>query len=341
MGEFCGLDFWADETDRRMRARLGNFVPERVFDAHLHIYDCSLMPNAGQEGSAFYRAGRVFGGREGLALAGTVLGNRVRLNANFVLMPDAAMADLSNGLRDAATQFLAKELAIFPECSGEVVVVPQDTAETIEAQLVHPRIRGLKCYHTLAQGRRHTMDAPVWEYLPEGAWEAAERNRLAITLHLVKDEALSDPDNASYLLEKCRQYPHASLILAHCGRGFAAWTVMDSVAAFREIPNVWFDLAAVCEPAPIFTVIQVMGAERVLWGSDAPVSGLRGRCGSVGREFVWLDQSACPGIQTALVGTEALSAFYDAANMLGLTEGEIKNIFYGNARRLFFLDKDE
>ena len=48
-----------------------------------------------------------------------------------------------------------------------------------------------------------------------------------------------------------------------------------------------------------------------------------------------------PGIQTALVGTEALSAFYDAANMLGLTEGEIKNIFYGNARRLFFLDKDE
>lgn len=185
------------------------------------------------------------------------------------------------------------------------------------------------------------MDAPVWEYLPEGAWEAAERNRLAITLHLVKDEALSDPDNASYLLEKCRQYPHASLILAHCGRGFAAWTVMDSVAAFREIPNVWFDLAAVCEPAPIFTVIQVMGAERVLWGSDAPVSGLRGRCVSVGREFVWLDQSACPGIQTALVGTEALSAFYDAANMLGLTEGEIKNIFYGNARRLFFLDKDE
>lgn len=331
-----GLEFAIDDTDREMTARLKGFAPKKIFDAHVHLYDGAFLPNMGKEGSLFSRAGRVFGGREALAMASLPFEENTELAANFILMPDGAMADLQNGLRDASTRFLAEQLEQYPSCVGEVVVVPEDTVQSIEKQLCHPRIKGFKCYHTLAQGMAKTSDAPIGAYLPEAAWQVAEAQKLCITLHLVKDDALADPENASYLLRMCRQYPQATLILAHCGRGFAAWTALDSVKQFGAYENVWFDLAAVCEPAPMMAVLQAAGTKRVLWGSDAPISGQRGRCVSVGRGFLWLDPSLCPGVSPALVGTEALSAFFDAAGLMGLSREDVEDVFFGNANRLFF-----
>ena len=53
---------------------------------------------------------------------------------------------------------------------AEIFVHPAERVEDIEKRLVHPNIRGLKCYHQLAQ-REATFNASIGEYLPESAWE--------------------------------------------------------------------------------------------------------------------------------------------------------------------------
>ena len=145
---------------------------------------------------------------------------------------------------------------------AEIFVHPAESVEDIEKRLVHPNIRGLKCYHQLAQ-REATFNASIGEYLPESAWELANRKKLCITLHMVKDDALANEDNMRYICEMSKKYPNAVLILAHAARSFAAWTGIESVEKLAHLENVWFDFSAVCEPSAAFQIVKKAGYQIV------------------------------------------------------------------------------
>ena len=222
------------------------------------------------------------------------------------------------------------------------MVSAQDTAAELEAMLTHPRIKGFKCYH-LTSGNPDSFQCRIGEFLPESAWQVAQKHGLCITLHMVRDKALADPENMSYICEMSGKYPNAKLILAHAGRGFAAWTVMETVEQLANHPNVYFDLSAVCEPGPFFEIIRKCGHKRVLWGSDYPVSMFRGKCISIGPSFLWLYKeqletcASKTNFSAYLVGIENLLAVRSACKMLELGKQAIEDIFYNNAIELFGL----
>jgi glutamate-1-semialdehyde 2,1-aminomutase len=156
----------------------------------------------------------------------------------------------------------------------------------------------------------------------------------------VKDAALSDTENMSYLLDHARRYPNAKLILAHCGRAFASWTVMDCAARFADLPNVFFDLSGICEPAPMMACIRAVGAERILWGSDFPISSQKGKAISLGSGFLWLLDRELERLEVSsaeFVLYEELRAFSQASLLLDLTPSALESIFYKNARTVFGL----
>ena len=250
------------------------------------------------------------------------------------------MASPATGNLEKGDAFVAEELLAHPENVAEILIRPEETAEEIERRLVHPRIRGLKCYHTLL-GRRDTMFSDVEEYLPEAAWEVAEKRGLVITLHLVKDAALSDPKNLSYIIDHAKRYPHATLILAHAARAFAAWTGIEAIDSVAGLDNVWYDFSSVCESPAMLRILQRAGVEKCMWGSDYPICRGRGKPISLADTFYWIMErdlerfSSGNTLHHWFIGIENLMATRQACILADLNEDRVEDLFYGNAARLF------
>jgi glutamate-1-semialdehyde 2,1-aminomutase len=133
----------------------------------------------------------------------------------------------------------------------------------------------------------------------------------------------------------CRKYPEAQLILAHCARGFAAWTAVDSIRKLAGLDNIWYDFAAVCEAAPMAACIMATGGKRVLWGSDYPICMHRGRAVSWGLGQLWLVDDMVEDNDGCLLAAENLLATRQACNLLDLDATQVQDLFYNNAARLF------
>ena len=323
------------ERDFKFIDTLREFIPEKVFDMHAHLFDISFLPQTGAPGSIFAECGAVADRASYERFQCPLYPKIKRLRLNVVSNPDGAMADRSNGLRARCNDFLVRHLERNPDDVGEAFVLPGDSDAEIQGLLAHPNIRGLKCYH-LTAAKKPTMQAEIGEYLPESAWRAADERGLCITLHMVKDAALADPGNLGYIREKAQAYPSAKLVLAHAARGFAAWTALEGAKRVAEFPNIYFDVSAVCEPTAIFAVLKAAGPKRVLWGSDFPVSMIRGKCISLAEAFLWLEREHIEE-QASLVGIENLNALKQACDMLDISRGSVEDIFYNNAMDMFCL----
>jgi glutamate-1-semialdehyde 2,1-aminomutase len=311
---------------------LNDFLPEQIFDVHAHLYDASFVSGMANGGGAF-SIRNLCEVSHYLEDMKPLLGDR-EVNLNIVTTPDASMTQPDSPCRKAGVDFLADQLTRFPGHVGEVMVGPEDTVEDIEKMLIHPGIRGFKCYHLLA-ANKPTWNAPIGDYLPEAAWEVADKHGFVITLHMVRDQALSDPVNQEYIIRMAKKYPNAVLILAHAARSFAAWTAVEAVDAVKHVDNVWFDFSGVCESPAMFQIMRKCGIDRCMWGSDYPASMLRGRAVGVGKWQDWLVDEHFSGPERALIPVENLLAFYHAALLLNLDQTQVEDIFCNNAESLF------
>ena len=96
-------------------------------------------------------------------------------------------------------------------------------------------------------------------------------------LHIVMARSLAEPANQEYIVENCRRYPNARLILAHAARGFCGRHTTEGVDALRGLSNVYFDNSVACEPEALESILRVFGTTRLMFGSDFPISATRGR----------------------------------------------------------------
>lgn len=302
---------------------LEDFLPDKIFDAHCHPEDFSVYCNDTES---------YFGKRE--------------RTVNMIPMPTAEMSEAGTGkateVLDAATENVRNQLAAHPEIVGEIMVAPADTPEDIEKRITYvasERLVGLKPYHLLSV-KKPTFRADIHEYLPESAWETAERHRMAITLHLVKDQSLSDPENLAYVIDHAKRYPDVKLILAHCARSFAAWTGIESFEKISRIDNVFYDFSGICESPQMFMLWKKAGIEKCMWGSDYPISLFAGKAISIADSFYWIGEkdlenfAGLTEFHSWLVGTENLMAVRQAAQMMELKEQELEDFFWNNARKL-------
>jgi glutamate-1-semialdehyde 2,1-aminomutase len=250
------------------------------------------------------------------------------------------MADRNNGLIEKSDAFIIQQLNMCADNVGEIIVHPDDTEEELEARLTHPGIRGFKCYHNLS-GIDVTWNATIDQYLPESAWAVANRRKMVITLHMVRDHALADERNQQYIRTMAKKYPDAVLILAHCARSFASWTAVESIATVADLDNVWFDFSAVCESPAMLQILKKAGTKKCMWGSDYPVCRSRGKCISLADSFYWIYQNDLDNfasktrMNSYLIGTENLMAVRQAFILAELGEQAVEDFFWNNAVTLF------
>ncbi len=131
------------------------------------------------------------------------------------------------------------------------------------------------------------------------------------------------------------------LILAHAARGFNPYHVIQGLPALQGLPNLWCDMSAVTDVGACEAIIEILGHEHLLYGTDFPISHLRGRCVAVGDGFVWLYEDTLnwqtvsfQPMHPILVGLESLRVLKQAAWHCRLNDNQMEDIFRNNLLRL-------
>jgi glutamate-1-semialdehyde 2,1-aminomutase len=329
------------DADRRCLKMLEGFLPEKIYDVHTHAYPARFMPHMADTPDSIFVTPdgspadyNVFLKYQGMLYPGVR-----EIRAHCLLVPDPGMGIPGSTMRAEALEYMVSELNKRPNLTAAVPAIPGDTQGFLQSQLRHTRIRGFKVYHFFAK-TVPTFNADLEEYIPEAAWKVSNERGLFITVHMVKPHALADENNLAYIKTMCARYPNAKLILAHGARSFATWTAIETIRELQPYKNAYVDISALCEPQAIVEIIRELGISRVLWGSDYPVSMIRGKCVSVADSFIWLDKStlsigrSVTDCDLALVGIEALLAVKQACHILNLSKKDIEDLFYNNAMYL-------
>ena len=304
------------QQDREFFEReLDSFLPERVFDSHVHL---GLRSAYGPKHTdLMVNTPEVADRARYLSDMGWLLGQRQLSGA-------LAIPNVLEGKEiDRGNQFVAEQ---WPQCHA-LVVPPSAQTEEVLGAIAKTRPAAIKCYHLLCR-REQTMDANVDEYLPETMAAAAHEARLPIVVHLVRLRALADAANQEAINRLCRKYPGMTMILAHAGRGFNPSHTVAGIDHVSGLDNLYFDTSCVTECGAMEAILRVYGHERLLWGSDYPFSHLRGRCIAVNDNFAWLyDDTFDPGplspdpkLEMTLVGLESLRCVKYACLHCGLSD---------------------
>ena len=336
-------DWTFGEVDEAIAGTLARVLPDAVFDAHAHLYrvsDLSVpVPDFAARGPASATLAEWRRHTEQQVGRGRCRGGL------FFPIPSVDQAGADRAGVDRANDFLLEQLSSEPASRGLILIHPDDSPDEVADKLGDERIVGFKVYHTFSPDKP-TFEAGIESFLPDWAWSLADDRGLIILLHLVKSRALADPDNQRYLRARCEAYPGAKLVLAHAARGFHAPHTVEGLGGLAGLTNVWFDTSAVCESAALVAIIERFGPRRLLWGSDFPVSQIRGKCVTVGDGFAWLQADTVqwdrlkPGCEPALVGLESLRAVGQAIDEVGLNGSDVRDIFFDNAMRLVGLEQE-
>ncbi|MDD3840869.1 MAG: aminotransferase class III-fold pyridoxal phosphate-dependent enzyme, partial [Clostridia bacterium] len=244
--------------------------------------------------------------------------------------------------------YLIEQLKGQTTSKGLILISPHMTRKEAEKYLENSQIVGLKPYHLLSD-KKPTNQADISEYLPDWAWGLADEYEAIIMLHLVKDGALSDVKNQKEIMDKCKKYPNMKLVLAHGGRGFNFYNTIKGIKSLSGLQNVWFDVSGICESESITAILNEFGPQKLMWGSDFPISQIRGRCVTVGDGFAWLQKdtvnwefsSIGGNPNPILVGIESLRALKQACEQFCANEQDIQDIFCSNGMRLLGKNDDK
>ena len=329
---------YTDADAQFVERHVAPYLPDRLFDSHAHLFrkthlgpggvtaDLAAAPDdVGLGAYRDYMAWLHPGGRTvgGLFFGLAFLGDR-RANDLFVAQEVAA---------GRADGFAAR---------GQMLIAPEMDPEYVREQVRAHGFVGLKPYHQMATGLDGpTFQAPIEAYLTEEHVRIAHEEGLTITLHMVRDRAVADPVNQAPIRRYCERYPIMRLILAHAARGFIQWHTIVGIGSLAGLGNLWCDTAAVTEAGAFEAIVDTLGYDRLLYGTDFHVSHLRGRCVAIGDSFHWFYAEEMKlgekhtTLQPVLIGLESLRSLLLALHRLKLTDAQVEAVFYDNAAQLF------
>ena len=310
---------------------LHDFVPERVFDAHIHMFDPRHVKAASQSANLWgfadlatlqQWAARLYPGREShfLVLGSPMLGIDVEAHNRWCI--DQVRQD--------------------PQSRMNRLVTPSCRVDDIERDVRELGFIGLKPYRffsvtgDIAQCRIH-------EFLTHEQLELANDMGLWVTMHLSRFHGCADEFNLIDLREFTgSRYPNIKWILAHCARSFTYWPIRQAIDQLRDMPNIWYDVSAVTDVRPLITLFSRENRRRILYGSDGVDSMyFHGQYAAMGRAWQYVDASRlnlqfphCDG-RPILAIYEQLLSMKHAAEIAQWSADDIQNLFWRNAVAAF------
>lgn len=221
------------------------------------------------------------------------------------------------------------------------------TPDYIEQEVKKGGFLGLKPYLSNCPSYIPSAEIRIYDYLPKEHLEVANKNGWIVMLHIPRNKRLRDEVNVAQIMEIEENYPNLKLIVAHIGRAYAKEDIGDALNILGKTKNLVFDFTAnVCDIA-IKECIEAVGTKRLLFGSDLPIAYMRmyrivengvyynvvprGLYGEVSGEAHMRETDET---DVTLMIYEQILAFKRVAKELKLTDGQIEDVMFGNAKRI-------
>ena len=311
---------------------LQDFVPDRVFDAHIHMFHPEHVKAVATSASNMWGytdfanlqqwAARLYPGRETHFL---VLGTP---------MPGMDV--------EAHNRWCIDRVRQDPQSRMNRLVTPACRVEDIQRDIREQGFIGLKPYRLysvtgdIAQCRIH-------DFLTHEQLELANEMGLWVTMHLSRFHGCADQFNLDDLREFTgSRYPNIKWILAHCARSFTYWPIRKAIEALQDMPNIWYDVSAVTDVRPLITLFTRENRRRILYGSDGvDATYFHGQYAAMGRAWQYVDIHRfnlqfphCDG-RPILAIYEQLLSMKHATEIAQWSKDDIENLFWRNAVSAF------
>lgn len=337
------------EADRRFyRERIEPFIPDRLIDCHSHVWtEAHMLPpeSASPSRSAAWAA----------AVART----------NPIEQLLQSYDDLFPGKSVTPVIFPAIETDVDGEANNDYVVreasqrrlpslaltKPSMTAAEFERTIDEGGFRGCKPYLNFAAHYIPGDQIRIFDFLPRAHLEVLNRRGWVAMLHIPRPGRLADPVNLAELDIIDNEYPDARVIVTHIGRAYTQEDIGDGLAQMAQSKNLLFDITANTNSDVMAQLIEAVGPKRIMFGSDLPIFAMRAHRVVEGSQYINVVSRGAypvsPGDPTmretdddenlTFLLYEEIDAFLRAGERVGLSPGDVKDVFFTNAAILFDL----
>ena len=321
---------------------LKDFLPDRFIDCHAHIWKTD-----------FATYGSANGGSLWIDRVADELTSDDLIRALTELYPQKQVTPLVfGGVKHNIAQCNAyvrdeRKKYAFPTLLRSDYSM---SAEELEEQVKQGGFLGLKPYITNCPPYIPVPEIRIFDFLPHEHLRAADKNGWIVMLHIPRSKRLIDPVNIAQLMEIEEKYLNLKLIVAHVGRAYSLEDLGNAFDTLKNTKNMLFDFTAnLCDDA-IKACIEAVGTKRLMFGSDLPISIMRmyritekGIYYNIVPRGMYGDVSDDPHLRekdetdVTLMIYEQLRAFKRVAADMKLTDTQIEDIMYSNAKALLKL----
>ncbi len=324
-------------TDIRIyEEELVEWLPEQILDCHVHM---GLASHVGQVSAERLRADWAL--RLGLDQTWS------QLRANYrLLFPHTRVQALvfGNVYQEVDTEqsnaYVHQGIDQEDVCAGALFVTrPEYSAEKVAQALANGFI-GIKPYPDLAPQGPDECHVP--NFLPRHHLEVLNEVGGILMLHLPGPKRLADERNIRDLIDISGAYPNVAIIVAHVGRAYCLPTALQGLPHLAPYESICFDITANLNHEVLSLALQTVGPDRLLFGSDLPITMVRGTREYAGDNYINHLEMTETEIGTAPLGDggytfllyEELRALVRALEDCGYGRETMRQILYSNCSRL-------
>ena len=271
-----------NENDLKIyREELTPRLPGKILDAHVHAWDKDAFPEDFHFAprSCFLRFGGTFTLKQFHELMEEMLPEQ-QVNCNCFGQPSTK-----------AKREVVPTVGRRQGDSVNVLLSPADPAEVLEERIVQSGAVGVKPYLSYAAEHlgKPKGEVEINDMLTPDQLSMLNRRKLTVTLHIPRPGRFEDPLNQRQMRALCENYPEVRFIFAHIGRAYHFSCIRNSnLEELARFPNAYFDTAMVNHKEVLKYTFDHFPPERILFGTDAPVSMLRGKSVEINNQYAYL-----------------------------------------------------
>ena len=251
-------DFYQTHIEKRL--------PDKIIDAHMHINLPEHVASVSEmtiKGDWALECGMVMTYEDANYYHQTLFpGKKVHILGLPWPLPEADIKANNQYLADLKQKGMLQAL---------MTIRPEWPASYVEEILLAGNYAGFKPYPYMAAAKKGA-DISIFDFLPHEHLAVADRHRKAVLLHLPRKGRLADPDNIIELRQIVQKYPNIKLVLAHFGRCFNPVYFETGIKELGdELKALYFDTAAVINPAVHQLALENLQYQKILFGTDFPI----------------------------------------------------------------------
>ena len=227
--------------------------------------------------------------------------------------------------------------------------IPEPDLKKIPKDFFESRFIGFKPYPDLVNFKapkdfsKLDIDVSIFDFISKKVLEFSQEYGLILLIHIPRKDRLNDRRNIEEIKTIGKKYPNIKIVLAHAGRSYCYSDIKDSIKYLKEIKNLYVDTAMINSFSVNKVLIDELGSERILYGSDLAVAALKGKNIDINNRHyfvtstpkVWSLSSSEMNLDSfTFFIYEIIRAIRVAAKSLNSSKEDIENIFYKNSNNM-------